>query len=72
MKGSHWQIIDSMVKVVVSVYFITVSSMATRLQAFKKHQLNEMWKTRVQSLGQEDPLKKGIATHSSIPAWRIL
>ena len=22
-------------------------------------------------LGQEDPLKKGMATHSSIPAWRI-
>ena len=25
----------------------------------------------VQSLGQEDPLEKGIATHSSILAWRI-
>ena len=24
-----------------------------------------------QSLGWEDPLEKGIATHSSIPAWRI-
>ena len=28
-------------------------------------------KTRVQSLGQEDPLEEGMATHSSIPAWRI-
>ena len=27
--------------------------------------------TRVQSLGQEDPLKKGMATHSIILAWRI-
>ena len=27
-----------------------------------------MW---VQSLGQEDPLQKGMATHSSILAWRI-
>ena len=27
--------------------------------------------TRVQSLGWEDPLKKGMATHSSILAWRI-
>ena len=26
---------------------------------------------RVQSLGWEDPLEEGIATHSSIPAWRI-
>ena len=27
--------------------------------------------TRVRSLGQEDPLEKGIATHSSILAWEI-
>jgi len=27
--------------------------------------------TRVQSLGWEDPLEKGTATHSSILAWRI-
>ena len=27
--------------------------------------------TRVQSLGQEDSLEKGMATHSSILAWRI-
>ena len=27
--------------------------------------------TPVQSLGQEDPLEKGTATHSSILAWRI-
>ena len=27
--------------------------------------------TRVRSLGGEDPLEKGMATHSSILAWRI-
>ena len=27
--------------------------------------------TRVQSLGQEDPLEKGMETHSSILTWRI-
>ena len=27
--------------------------------------------TQVQSLGQEAPLEKGMATHSSILAWRI-
>ena len=27
---------------------------------------------QVQSLGQEDPLEQGMATHSSILAWRIL
>ena len=30
-----------------------------------------MQATRVQSLGQEDPLEKGMATHSSRLAWRI-
>ena len=30
-----------------------------------------MWETQVQSLGREDPLEKGTATHSSILAWRI-
>ena len=30
-----------------------------------------MQETWVQSLGQEDPLEKGIATYSSILAWRI-
>ena len=30
-----------------------------------------MWETWVQSLGWEDPLKVGMATHSSILAWRI-
>ena len=33
--------------------------------------LPEMQKTWVQSLSQEDALEKGIATHSSILAWRI-
>ena len=27
--------------------------------------------TQIQSLCQEDPLEKGMATHFSIPAWRI-
>ena len=31
----------------------------------------EIQETQVQSLGQEDPLVKGTATHSSILAWRI-
>ena len=29
------------------------------------------WETWVQSLGWEDPLEEGMATHSSILAWRI-
>ena len=33
--------------------------------------LPAMQETRIQSLGWEDPLEKGIAAHSSILAWRI-
>ena len=33
--------------------------------------MQETQETRVQSLGPEDPLKEGMATHSSILAWRI-
>ena len=30
-----------------------------------------MQETQIRSLGQEDPMEKGMATHSSILAWRI-
>ena len=33
--------------------------------------LTAMQETRVRSLGGEDPLEKGTATHSSILAWKI-
>ena len=33
--------------------------------------LPAMLETQVQSLGWQDPLEKGMATHSSILAWRI-
>ena len=33
--------------------------------------MQEAEELQVQSLGQEDPLEKAIATHSSILAWRI-
>ena len=35
-----------------------------------KH-LPTVWETWVQPLGQEDPLAKEMATHSSVLAWRI-
>ena len=40
------------------------------MQKTVKHPL-AMQETRVQSLGQEDPLEKEVATHSSILAWEI-
>ena len=33
--------------------------------------LSTMWETWVRSLGQEDPLKKEMAIHSSTIAWKI-
>ena len=30
-----------------------------------------IWETQVQSLGREEPLEKGMATHSRMVAWRI-
>ena len=33
--------------------------------------LPAMQETQVRSLGQEDPLEKGMATHCSVLAWRI-
>ena len=39
--------------------------------AQKLKRLPPMWETWVRSLGQEDPLEKEMATHSSVLAWRI-
>ena len=33
--------------------------------------LHAMWEIWVRSLGWEDPLEEGMATHSSMLAWRI-
>ena len=43
----------------------------TSLVAQTVKRLPTMWETCVQSLGQEDLLEGGIATHSSILAWKI-
>ena len=47
--------------------FITASLMAQMVK-----NLPVMQKTEVRSLGWEDSLEKGMATHSSMLAWRIL
>ena len=41
------------------------------VMAQKVKNLPAVRETRVQSLGQEDPLEKGVPTHSSNLAWRI-
>ena len=43
----------------------------TSLAAQTVKHLPAMQETQVRSLGWEDPMEKEMATHSSIPAWRI-
>ena len=43
----------------------------TSLVAQTVKRLPTMQETRVQSLGQEDPLEEEMATHSSILSWKI-
>ena len=50
-------------------YWLSVFKASPVAQKVKN--LSEMWETQVPSLGREDALEKGMATHSSILAWRI-
>ena len=56
-------------------YYILFVYVYTRYMGFPGgsvvKNLPAMQETWVQSLDQEDPLEKGMATHSSILAWRI-
>ena len=52
-------------------FHCTTDSVRASLLAQLVENLPAMWETWVWSLGWEDSLEKGTATHSSIPAWRI-
>ena len=51
----------------MSKIYVNVASLVAQLV----NHLPAVQETQVQSLGCEDPLEKGMATHSSILAWRI-
>ena len=51
---------------------VASSTLRASLVAQMVKDLPAMWETWVQSPGWEDPLEKGMVTHSSILAWRIL
>ena len=55
----------------VYIYIHTHTHNWVSLVAQTVKNLPAMQESWVQSLGQEDPLEKGMATHSSILAWRI-
>ena len=48
---------------------LNISGFGSMAQPVKN--LPAMWETWIQSLGWENPLEKGMATHSNILAWRI-
>jgi len=72
----HWQV-DSLPLVspgglliyTLCIYFINTLILWVLAETVKN--LSAMMETLVLSLGQEDPLEKGKATHCSILAWRI-
>ena len=50
---------------------LLISDLWASLVAQMVKNMSVVQKTQVQSLGWEDPLEKRMATHSSIPAWRV-
>ena len=62
----HFQWFSSLPAEFILYYNFWASLVAQMVQ-----NLPAMWETWVQSPGWEDPLEEGMATHSSILAWRI-
>ena len=56
---------------ILKIYELHVNPKGKPLVVQRLKHLLAMWEAWVQSLGWEDPLEKGKATHSSILAWRI-
>ena len=59
------------VKPGVFTFFGDLNKSGASLVAQMVKRLPAIWETQVRSLGWEDLLEKEMATHSSIPAWRI-
>ena len=51
--------------------YVTHDYVQASLLAQTVKNLSAMRETQVQSLGQEDPLEKGMVIHSRILAWKI-
>ena len=54
-----------------SVWFSGISYLYIVLASPVTQMVKNLQETQVQSLGQEDSLEKGMATHPSILAWKI-
>ena len=62
----YWYDVFLYMKTYISVYHEWASLVAQTV-----NNPSAMQKIRVRSLGQEEPLEKGMATHSSILTWEI-
>ena len=60
-----------LVKLLLYMWVINYVGFRVSLVAQRLKHLPAMQETWVQSLAQEDPLEKEMATHSSILSWRI-
>ena len=56
-------LIRTLIGCIFSIWLLLVAQMVRNPLA--------IWETQVQSLSQEDPLEKEVATHSNIRAWEI-
>ena len=57
-----------------SLSYVIMANLMCHLDSLVVHLVKNppaVQETRIQSLGWKDPLEKGMATHSSIRAWRI-
>ena len=70
MNGSNITLLFSKNEI-VHLRAIEVTFPGASLVVLKVNNMPAMQETRVQSLAWEDLLEKGMATHSSILAWRI-
>ena len=68
--GNFWIVHFKMMDFMVCELYLSKIVLGTfQVTQYRIHlQMQEMW---VWSLGQEDPLEKGMATHSSVLAWGI-
>ena len=69
MKGFYQVILNSYITSHIYLFLCMWEHLGSQ-QIFQKN-VPSMQETQFQSLGQEDPLEKRMATHSSILAWRI-
>ena len=67
---TSWQLDGETMKTVTD-YILGGSIITASLVAQMVKRLPTVWETWVRSLGQEDPLEKEMATHSSTLAWKI-